>query len=43
LSKDESGEINGGKVSIFVREGKDEIVLHENRHGNQRLQKTSAT
>ena len=43
LSKDESGEINGGKVSIFVREGKDEIVIHENRHGNQRLQKTSAT
>ena len=38
LTKDAEGKITGGRVSIFVRESKDEIVVHENRHGNQRLE-----
>ncbi len=39
LYTDTDGNIIGGRVSIFIKGGRDELVIHENRHGNQRLER----
>ncbi len=31
------------KIHIFVKGGRDELIIHENRHGNQKLQKVNWT
>jgi hypothetical protein len=43
LWEDSDRNITGGRIYIYIKGGRDNLYAHENRHGNQRLERKGLT